>query len=80
MPVLRSQLDPASEAARADREAVLAALQRVGELQREVLAGGGEKYVERHRARGKLLARERVDLLLDEDAPFLELAALRRCS
>src|SRR3954471_9435064 len=76
MPVLRSQLDTASDAARADREAVLAALERIGELQRKVLAGGGEKYAERHRARGKLLARERLDLLLDEDAPFLELAAL----
>jgi acetyl-CoA carboxylase carboxyltransferase component len=76
MPVLRSQLDPSSEAARADREAVLAALERITELQRKVLAGGGEKYAERHRARGKLLVRERVDLLLDEDSPFLELAAL----
>ena len=76
MPVLRSQLDPSSEAARGDREAVLAALERIRELQRKVMAGGGEKYAERHRSRGKLLARERLDLLLDEDSPFLELAAL----
>ncbi|RAY11187.1 acyl-CoA carboxylase subunit beta [Actinomadura craniellae] len=40
------------------------------------LAGGGEKYVERHRRRGKLLARERIELLLDPDAPFLELSPL----
>jgi acetyl-CoA carboxylase carboxyltransferase component len=38
--------------------------------------GGGPKYVDRHRARGKLLARERVDLLLDRDSPFLELSPL----
>jgi len=39
----------------------------------DVRAGGGERYVERHRDRGKLLIRERIDLLLDADAPFLEL-------
>ena len=39
-------------------------------------AGGGERYVERHRERGKLLARERIELLLDRDSAFLELAAL----
>ena len=33
-------------------------------------AGGPEKAVERHRARGRLLARERIDLLLDAGAPF----------
>ena len=38
--------------------------------------GGGPKYVERHRARAKLLARERIELLLDRDAPFLELSPL----
>jgi acetyl-CoA carboxylase carboxyltransferase component len=39
-------------------------------------AGGGEKYVERHRQRGKLMARERIELLLDRDSPFLEIAPL----
>ncbi|MEV4755781.1 carboxyl transferase domain-containing protein [Micromonospora sp. NPDC049559] len=37
-------------------------------------AGGGEKYVTRHHARGKLLPRERIELLVDRDAPFLELS------
>ena len=32
----------------------------------KAVAGGGEKYVERHHARGKLLARERIELLVDE--------------
>jgi acetyl-CoA carboxylase carboxyltransferase component len=41
-----------------------------------VAAGGGEKAIERHRARGKLLARERIDLLLDPGTAFLELNAL----
>ena len=38
--------------------------------------GGGPRYVERHRQQGKLPARERVDLLLDDGAPFLELSPL----
>jgi len=41
-----------------------------------VAAGGGEKAVERHCARGKLLARERVDRLVDPGTAFLELNAL----
>jgi acetyl-CoA carboxylase carboxyltransferase component len=36
-------------------------------------AGGGPRNVDRHHARGKLLARERIELLVDRDAPFLEL-------
>jgi acetyl-CoA carboxylase carboxyltransferase component len=42
----------------------------------EVALGGGERAVERHRARGKLLARERVDRLVDPGTAFLELGAL----
>jgi 3-methylcrotonyl-CoA carboxylase beta subunit len=41
-----------------------------------VAAGGGERAVERHRARGKLLARERIDRLVDPGTAFLELNAL----
>ncbi|MBS4754482.1 acyl-CoA carboxylase subunit beta [Nocardioides sp. zg-ZUI104] len=43
--------------------------------QAKAVAAGG-KYVERHRARGKLTARDRIELLLDEDAAFLELMPL----
>src|SRR6266496_3588193 len=42
----------------------------------QVALGGGEKAVERHRSRGKLTARERIDLLVDPDSAFLELSAL----
>ncbi|MFG2306189.1 acyl-CoA carboxylase subunit beta [Actinacidiphila glaucinigra] len=54
-------------------------LERLAELEAEhgkALAGGGPKYVDRHRGRGKLTARERVELLLDQDSPFLELSPL----
>ena len=42
----------------------------------KALAGGGAKYVERHHARGKLTPRERIELLVDPDSPFLELSPL----
>src|SRR5215472_2545719 len=45
------------------------------ELARSTL-GGGEKYVKRHRSRGRLLPRERIDILLDEGSYFLEIAPL----
>jgi acetyl-CoA carboxylase carboxyltransferase component len=38
--------------------------------------GGGQKYVDRHHKRGKLLARERIELLVDEGSAFLELSPL----
>src|SRR5579862_3937287 len=42
----------------------------------QVAAGGGERAVARHRERGKLLARERIDRLVDPGTAFLELGAL----
>ncbi|MFC5492141.1 acyl-CoA carboxylase subunit beta [Nocardioides caricicola] len=42
----------------------------------KAVAGGGEKYVGRHHARGKLLPRERIELLVDEGSAFLELSPL----
>ena len=42
----------------------------------QVARGGGDKAVERHRERGKLTARERIDRLIDPDSAFLELNAL----
>ena len=40
------------------------------------VAGGGQKYVDRHHARGKLTARERIELLVDPGSAFLELSPL----
>ncbi len=76
MEVLRSTVDVRSDAFRANRAGFLEQLSLLGEQLALVRAGGGEKYVERHRARGKLMARERVELLLDRDSPFLELCPL----
>ena len=51
----------------------------VDDLQRQVervFEGGGERYQQRHKARGKLLVRERVDGLIDPGSPFLEFSQL----
>jgi acetyl-CoA carboxylase carboxyltransferase component len=74
--VLRSHADARSDAFRANRAAFLERLVYLAEQLERVNEGGGDKYVRRHRERGKLMARERIELLLDPDSPFLELAPL----
>ncbi|MFE7189372.1 acyl-CoA carboxylase subunit beta [Kitasatospora sp. NPDC057541] len=76
MTVLPTRLDPGGAEYAAHREAMLARLADLDAEQAKALAGGGPGYVERHRGRGKLLARERIELLIDEDSPFLELSPL----
>ncbi|MBW1604615.1 acyl-CoA carboxylase subunit beta [Streptomyces sp. JJ66] len=76
MTVLPTRLDPAAPEYAAHREAMLGKLAELDAEHAKALAGGGEKYVRRHRERGKLTARERVELLLDPDTPFLELSPL----
>ncbi|HLU68348.1 MAG TPA: carboxyl transferase domain-containing protein [Kofleriaceae bacterium] len=75
-PVLPTAVDRSSEAFRKNREANLASLDKLAAALAAARAGGGEKYVARHRAKGKLLPRERIDLLLDPDSHFLELCPL----
>jgi acetyl-CoA carboxylase carboxyltransferase component len=72
--VLDSSLDPQSSSAVDNRAAMLRRLEELDEALGQATRGGGDTYVARHHARGKLLARERLELLLDRDAPFLELS------
>ncbi|MEE2034845.1 acyl-CoA carboxylase subunit beta [Rhodococcus chondri] len=76
MSVLTSTLDPASPRYTAAADAMRAKLDEVDTEHARALGGGGEKYVQRHHQRGKLLPRERIELLLDADSPFLELSPL----
>lgn len=46
------------------------------QITKNVLAGGGPKAIERHTSKGKLLARDRINLLLDKGSAFLELSPL----
>ncbi len=74
MTVLSSTLDTRSETYRTNRAAMEATLAEYQELVAEAVAGGGQAYIDRHHSRGRLLARERIELLVDADAPFLELS------
>ncbi|EME62096.1 acyl-CoA carboxylase subunit beta [Amycolatopsis decaplanina] len=76
MSTIRSGVDARSEEFAANRESMLGKLAEIDGEHAKAIAGGGDKYVTRHRKRGKLLARERIELLLDEDSPFLELSPL----
>jgi 3-methylcrotonyl-CoA carboxylase beta subunit len=76
MPALETQLNSRSADFQANA-AVMRAL--VGDLNAQIAkaaAGGGETARARHVARGKLLPRDRVQMLLDPGTPFLELAPL----
>jgi 3-methylcrotonyl-CoA carboxylase beta subunit len=79
MAVLRSSVDPGSDAFRANADAMRA---QVEELRRRTArlmarrAGGDEASVARHRERGKLPVRDRIDRLIDPGSAFLELSAL----
>jgi acetyl-CoA carboxylase carboxyltransferase component len=74
--VLSSQAVRESEEFLRRRERMTALVAELHERTTQVARGGGERAVERHRARGKLTARERVDRLVDPDTAFLELNAL----
>ena len=76
METLASQVDAASAAFSANREAQLALSRELRKRLAVAALGGTEKSRERHVSRGKLLPRERIDQLLDNGSPFLEIAPL----
>lgn len=57
------------------REAMLEKIESLHEEQRKAVEAGG-KYIQRHKDRGKLTARERIELLVDEGSAFLEIQPL----
>jgi 3-methylcrotonyl-CoA carboxylase beta subunit len=75
MVVLSSQSDR-DEAFARRQERMAALVEELRERTAAVARGGGEKAVERHRSRGKLTARERIDRLVDPGSAFLELNGL----
>ena len=76
MAVLTSQLDRDAEEFARRRERMEALVAELRERTAQVARGGGETAIERHRSRGKLPARERIDRLVDPGTAFLELNAL----
>ena len=76
MTVLRSRLDTSSDEHRQNVAAMQALWDEVAEQLASVPSVGGQRYVDRHRTRGKLLVRERIEALVDPHTPFLELSPL----
>ena len=73
---LDSNLDARDPSFQANRAGMVDLLAEIDRLLLQASEGGGPRAIDRHRGRGKLLARERVSLLLDPDTPFLEISPL----
>jgi len=76
MEQLVSAIRPETAEFVANREHMLAEVQRLCDARTRVRAGGGTRALERHKSLGKLPARERIERLIDPASPFLELAPL----
>lgn len=76
MSMLKSTVDRQSGLYQSNYAAMQAAVERLRTELKRSTEGGGEKYVKRHLERGKLLPRDRVEMLLDEGSYFLEIAPL----
>src|SRR5215471_4752683 len=72
MDVIESRIDPSSGEYVRNRAYFQELVAELHSRTAEVLRGGGQAAIERHRARAKLLARERIQHLCDPDTPFLE--------
>ena len=76
MPALASKLNPRSEDFKANAAAMRALVDDLNAKLAQIALGGGEGPRAKHLARGKLLPRDRVEMLLDPGTPFLEIAPL----
>src|SRR5687767_2563665 len=76
MDILDSHIDTSSAEFRSNADRMEKLVAELKERTTAARLGGGPKYVERHRAQGKLPVRERIEKLLDAGSPFLELSPL----
>ncbi|MDQ6619482.1 MAG: methylcrotonoyl-CoA carboxylase [Pseudomonadota bacterium] len=76
MPALQTAIDPRHESFAANRAAMMALVADLRDKVAIVEQGGGDAARAKHTARGKLLPRDRVAMLLDPGSPFLELSQL----
>ena len=73
---LASQVSPTSEAFQSNAARMRALIDDLDGRLEQARLGGSEKARRLHTERGKLLARDRIDKLIDPDSPFLELSTL----
>jgi len=76
MGILKSSFNINSQTANANKLEMLKLVDQLDENLEKSRFQGKDKHIERARKRNKLLARERIELVLDEDSPFLELMPL----
>ena len=76
MPVIKSKINPRSAEFVNNAEHMQSQVDDLYTLIEKIKLGGGVQRQERHKSKGKLLARERIDGLLDEGSPFLEIGQL----
>ena len=76
MDLLDTQIDPADAEFRGNASRMESLVAELRAQLTQARAGGGERYLQRHREQGKLPARERISRLLDPGSPLLELSAL----
>ncbi|MEI7983225.1 MAG: carboxyl transferase domain-containing protein, partial [Bacteroidota bacterium] len=73
---IESKINIKSDEFRQNRAGYIELVERYKEILGAIKKGGPEQSVSRHKERGKLLARERIDLLVDRNTPFIELSPL----
>lgn len=73
---LETKLDPNSESFKENKKEFLKILNKYKDELKRVQTSVPEKIIEKHKSRGKLLARERINMLVDPNTPFLELSPL----
>src|SRR5215471_16987380 len=76
MLTIDTRVNPADDTFAANRERMQQLVHQLRDRVTAARQGGGPKYLQRHREQGKLPVRERIDLLLDQGSPFLELSPL----
>jgi len=76
MAVLQSKINPRAEDFRSNHDSMAEAVNDLRDKVGTIEQGGGPKYQERHLSRGKLLPRERINALVDEGSPFMELSQM----
>ncbi|XP_046404030.1 methylcrotonoyl-CoA carboxylase beta chain, mitochondrial [Ischnura elegans] len=74
--VIGTQPDTSSDVYKENRERMRNEVQKLRGVVQGIIKGGGDKAIERHKSKGKLLVRERIDLLLDPGSSFLEFSQL----
>lgn len=76
MQILKSNILTDSEEFKENKEAYLRLMGKYHEAMASSMSGGGEAAIVKHKSRNKMLARERIDMLIDKNTPFLELSPM----